>query len=214
VYAAQEVDANRGWKLEVEGSPATLSSSFATAQVNVGNALTMSAGFDSRRSVRLYRDFLNPEIVFDDAFRQGTWGELSLRLSSRIRLSTDARSSGGGIEGGAQAITASLYANRLTSLQLGLRLRSTRFTGPGSEGTLTSVALEAAPTNAVRLSLNAGQRSSAVPHTTLPATHLTWTGVDLDLALGRSVYLQLSTYRESGIANATIQSYGAFSWRF
>jgi len=214
VYAAQEVDANRGWKLEVEGTPATLSSSFATAQVNIGDALTMSAGFDSRRSVRLYRDFLNPEIVFDDAFRQGTWGELSLRLSSRIRLSTDARSSGGGIEGGAQAITASLYANRLTSLQLGVRVRSTRFTSPGSEGTLTSVALEGAPTNAIRLSLNAGQRSSALPHSTVPAARLTWTGVDLDLALGRSVYLQLSTYRESGISNPSIQSYGAFSWRF
>ena len=36
----------------------------------------------------------------------------------------------------------------------------------------------------------------------------------MDVALGRSVYLQLSTYRESGTASASIQSYGSFSWRF
>lgn len=214
LYGAQEIDANRGWKREVEGSFATLTSSFATAQLNASDAVTLSAGFDSRRSVRLYRDLLNPEIVFDDAFRRGSWGEVSFRLSSRFRVSTDARSSGGGSEGTAQAITASLLANRLTPLQLGFRIRSTRYTGPTSEGLLTSVALEAAPSNAVRIALNAGQRTSATPDGRTPQTRLTWIGGDLDLALGRSVYLMLSTYRERGTPTASTQSYGAFSWRF
>lgn len=214
LYAAEEVDANRGWKRAIEGSAVTLTSTFATAQLNVGDALTMSAGFDSRRSVRLYRDFINPEILFDDAFRQGSWGELSLRVSSHLRLSTDARRSDGGLEGGAHAITASLFANRLTRLQLGLRVRTTQYTGPASEGMLTSVAFEAAPTNALRLSLNAGQRTSSIPGSGTPASRLTWTGADLDLALGRSVYLLLSTYREAGTPTASIQTYGSLSWRF
>jgi hypothetical protein len=214
LYAAEEVDANRGWKLAVEGSSITPTSTFATAQLNVSDALSMSAGVDSRRTVRLYRDFVNPEIVFDDAFRQGSWGELSLRLSSHLRLSTDARWSDGGMQGGAQAITASLFANRITPLHLGLRVRSTQYTGPLSEGMLTSVALDAAPSNALRLSLNAGQRTSMVPGSGVAATRLTWTGADLDVALGRSLYVMLSTYREAGTPTASIQSYAALSWRF
>jgi hypothetical protein len=214
VYAAEEVDANRGWKLAVEGSAITPTSTFAMAQANVSTALTISAGLDSRRSVRLYRDFSNPEIVFDDAFREGEWGEVALRASSHVRLSTDIRVSGGGPDGTAQAVTASLTANRITRLDLALRARSTRYTGPLSEGMLTSIALEAAPTNALRLSLNAGQRTSSVPGGGTPATRLTWTGADLDLAIGRSTYFMLSTYRESGTPTASIQTYGALSWRF
>ena len=214
LYAAEEVDANRGWKLAVEGSAITPTSTFATAQFNVSDALSMSPGVDSRRTVRLYRDFVNPEITFDDAFRQGSWGELSLRVSSQVRLSTDARWSDGGTSGTAQAITASLFANRITPLHLGLRARTTQYTGPLSAGSLTSVALDAAPSNALRLSVNAGVRSSSVPGSGVAAMQLTWTGADLDLALGRSVYLMLSTYRETGTPTASIQTYAALSWRF
>jgi hypothetical protein len=214
LYAAEEVDANRGWKLPVEGSSLTPTSTFATAQLNVTDALTVLAGIDSRRSVRLYRDFTNPEIVFDDAFRQGRWGEVSVRVSSHFRLSTDARASDGGTGGGAHAVTASLFATRLTWLQLGLRVRTTQYTGPTSEGTLTSVALEAAPANALRLSLNAGQRNSVILGTSEPGTRLTWTGADLDLALGRSLYLMLSTYHETSKPTASLQSYAGLSWRY
>jgi hypothetical protein len=137
-----------------------------------------------------------------------------VRVSSHFRLSTDARASDGGTGGGAHAVTASLFATRLTWLQLGLRVRTTQYTGPTSEGTLTSVALEAAPANALRLSLNAGQRNSVILGTSEPGTRLTWTGADLDLALGRSLYLMLSTYHETSKPTASLQSYAGLSWRY
>lgn len=214
LYAAEEVDANRGWRLAVEGAPLTPTSTFATAQFNATDALSLSAGVDSRRSVRLYRDFINPETVFDDAFRQGNWGEIALRVSSHLRLSTDVRNSDDGSGGAARAYTGSLSANRITPFNLGLRIRSTQYTGPLSEGNLTSVALDASPSRAIRLSLNAGQRTSATPGTGIAATRLTWTGADVDVAIGRSLYLMLSTYRETGTPTASTQSYGALSWRF
>ncbi len=214
LYAAEEVDANRGWKRDVEGSFATLTSTVLTAQINMSDAIALSGGIDSRRSVRLYRDFINPEIAFDDALRQGQWGELSLRPSRHLRLSSDIRHSGGGQEGGSQAVTAALSATQLTSLGLGLRARSTRYTGALSEGRLTSVAVEASPHQAWRLSLNGGVRTSSVPGSGTPATRLTWAGGDLDVAVGRSLYLMLSTYRESSVASTSGQTYLAVTWRF
>lgn len=214
LYAAEEVDANRGWKRKMAGSFATLTSTVLTAQVNMSDAIAVSGGIDSRRSVRLYRDFINPEIAFDDALRQGQWGELSLRPSRHLRLSGDIRHSGGGQEGGSQAITAALSATQLTSLGLGLRARSTQYTGALSEGRLSSVALEAAPNSIWRLSLNGGVRTSSVPGSGTPATKLTWAGGDLDVAVGRSLYLMLSTYRESGTAASSVQTYVAVTWRF
>jgi hypothetical protein len=214
IYAAQELDLNRGWKREVEGAAVTMTSSFATGQLNLSRAVALSGGFDSRRSVRLYRDFENPESQFDDAFRQGSWGGLALRFSSRVRLMTTARTSGGGAAGRAQSLTGSLLASRLTPLQLGLRLRASRYTGPTSQGLLGSVALEASPVRAVRLSVNAGQRTSEPPDGSAPLARLSWTGVDVDVALGRSLYILLSTYREAGTPSASTQSYGSVSWRF
>lgn len=214
IYAAEEIDVNRGWKRQAEGSAATLTSTVITAQVTMSRALSVSGGLDSRRSVRLYRDFVNPEIAFDDALRQGQWGELSIRPSRHLRLSSDIRTSGGGSEGKSQAVTASFSATQLTRLGLGLRARSTQYSGAITEGRLSSVAVEVAPGSAVRLSLNTGVRTSAMPAAGLPATRLTWAGGDLDVAVGRSFYVMLSTYREAGTASASTQTYAAVTWRF
>ena len=152
--------------------------------------------------------------AFADALRQGQWGEVSLRPSRPFRLSSDIRSSGGGSEGKSQAFTASASATQLTPLGLGLRARTTQYTGAITEGRLSSVAVEVAPGQAVRLSLNAGVRTSLMPSAGLPATRLTWAGGDLDVAVGRSLYIMLSTYRESGTASASVQTYAAVTWRF
>lgn len=213
-HAAEEIDVNRGWKREAEGSLATFTSTVLTAQVSVSRALSIAGGLDSRRSVRLYRDFVNPEIAFDDALRQGQWGEVAVRPSRHVRLSSDIRTNGGGAGGRSSAVTAALSATQLTALGLGVRARSTQYRGVQTEGSLSSVAVEVAPTAAVRLSLNGGLRTSRIPGAGLPATRLTWAGGDLDVSVGRSLYLMLSTYRESGTPSASRQTYAAVTWRF
>ncbi len=211
-YAAQEVDVNRGWKRELASGFMSPTSSFVTAQFSPADVVQFSGGFDSRRSVRLYRDFVNPEIAFDDALRQGEWGDVTVRASRHLRMSAGVRSSDGS-GGTSQSTTASLVASQLTRLGLGMRLRTTGFTGPFSEGRLSSAAIEAGPSGTWRLSLNAGVRTSGMPGAGT-TDRLTWVGGDLDVAINRSLYLMLSTYRESGSPTASIQSYGSLTWRF
>lgn len=214
IFASQEIDVNRGWKRTVEGSAATLTSSFVTAQVSASDGVSFSGGFDNRRSVRLYRDFINPEVAFDDGFREGVWGGTSLTFLRRVRFTADVRNSSGGTEGSAKSFTGSLAVTRLTPLHLGLRARTTQYSGAQSTGSLSSASLEINPVNAIRLEVTGGVRNTTYPLSGAPATRLTWTGVDADVGIGRRLYLMLSTYREAGTPDRTIQSYLALSYRF
>lgn len=214
LYAAQEIDVNRGWKREAEGGLATFTSSFLSANLTVTDGLQLSGGFDSRRSVRLYRDFVDPEIAFDDAHRQGRWGEVTLRSGRHLRASAGVRSSSDGGSGGSQSATASLVASDLTPLGLGVRARLTQYRGLLSEGQLGSVSLEVAPGSTVRVSLNAGVRTTQEPGPAALSTRLTWTGGDMDVAIGRRLYLLLSAYREVGPLATSVQGYGSLTWRF
>ncbi len=56
IYATQELDVNRGWKGLEEGSSTTPTSTFVTAQAAITDAVSLYAGVDNRRNVRLYRD--------------------------------------------------------------------------------------------------------------------------------------------------------------
>ena len=213
LYAAQEVDVNRGWKAAAEGTSATPTSTFAMAQVSVTDALNVYGGVDNRRNVRLYRDYRNPESAFDDAFRQGFWAGSSLSALGHLRLSADVRESSGGSSGSTQSLTGTASLWRFTPLQLGVHARSTHFTGTLNSGALQSIAVEATPWNALRVQLTAGSRSSTTPIDASTPSRTSWTGLDADLGIGRSVYLWLSASRESG-AQRYAQTYAALSYRF
>ena len=83
-----------------------------------------------------------------------------------------------------------------------------------SQGSLSSASVEIAPTSAIRVEVSTGFRNTSYPLTGAAPTKLTWTGVDADVGIGRRVYLMLSTYREAGTPDRTIQSYIALSYRF
>ncbi|MHB1311377.1 MAG: hypothetical protein ACYC3L_05095, partial [Gemmatimonadaceae bacterium] len=103
LYATQEVDINRGWKLAREGKSTTPTATFATLYVMPVDAVSVFAGYDNRRNVRLYRDYVNPELAFDDSFRIGTWGGVSVAPVRRLRFSADLRQSAGGTAGQARS---------------------------------------------------------------------------------------------------------------
>lgn len=214
LHAAQEIDVNRGWRREAAGTATTFTASLVSANLSISDAVQVSGGFDSRQSVRLYRDFVNPEVTFDDALRQGQWGELAVRPSRHLRFSAGMRRSTAGAQGTSRSATGSAVLSRLSPLGLGLRVRATRYTGPLSEGMLSSVALEAAPAASWRVSLNAGQRTSHPPGLDDGTTRLTWMGGDVDLALGRRVYLLLTAYRERGPTTTSLQTHASMTWRF
>lgn len=48
----------------------------------------------------------------------------------------------------------------------------------------------------------------------MSTTHISWTGIDVDFGVGRSIYMMLSTYRENGTNDHTLQSFVSLSYRF
>lgn len=214
IFATQEVDLNRGWKATVEPSLITPTSSFVTVMMSLSDALSLNGGYDNRRNVRLYRDYVNPETTFDDSFREGEWGGASLYVLGHIRASADVRLSAGGPAGNSQSNTGSLGLVRLTPLQLAVNARATMFTGTLADGSLKSVSIEMNPWGVIRVEGSAGTRDSSRPLDSTSATHISWTGIDVDFGVGRSIYMMLSTYRENGTNDHTLQSFVSLSYRF
>ena len=214
LYATQELDVNRGWRKDAEGGQGlSPTSTFATLRVTVTPALSLQGGYDSRRSVRLYRDFLTPDIAFDDAFRRGYWGGAALSIP-HLYLSVDSRTSDGLTVGRNQSHTATLSMSRITPLQIGGRARATRYDGPAVRGTLTSVSLEIDPWNRLRMEATVGRRNDESAFDGMIPAKTTWLGLDADAGIGRSWYVMFSSYREIGPSDRLLQSYAGLSWRF
>jgi hypothetical protein len=213
LYATQELDINRDWRAASEGSSTTPTATFVTALLALTDGLSLTAGVDNRRNVRLYRDFLTPEISFDDSFRQGEWGGAMFN-SGHVRMSADYRTSSGGTSGRTESITGAFSLYRLTPLQIGLHVRATTFNGTLSNGRLQSGSFEINPFSFLRFEVSGGTRDSSLPLDAASATHLTWSGLDADIGIGRSIYLMLSTYRETGTNDHSVQSFASLSYRF
>lgn len=213
-YATQEIDINRGWKKDAEGGKSIVPTSlFATLRVALTQALSVQTGYDSRRSVRLYRDFLTPDIVFDDALRRGYWGGVSLYVP-HLYMSADMRTSDGSTVGQNQSNTANITVNRLTSLGIGLRARATSYKGPTVTGTLTSASLEINPFNRIRIESTVGKRDDRRASDGMIPARTTWVGIDADFGIGRSWYVMGSSYREIGATDRLLQQYLGLSWRY
>jgi hypothetical protein len=214
IYAVQELDHNRGWKSVSGEQSTTPTSTFASARVSLGSVFALHGGFDNRRNVRLYRDHMSPETEFDDSFRRGVWGGAWASLGQHVRVSADARGTKGGTSGWADSYTGSVSVSRITPAQVGLRVRSTRYTGNVLEGRLQSATLEATPFSALHVELGGGHRQDVRAMSVGSAEQLRWLEGSVDLGLGRSWYFLLSAYRETGAAGAILHSYGSLSWRF
>jgi hypothetical protein len=214
LYATQEVDYYRPWKQAMGEPSLSFSSSYASLRVELSRALSVNGGVDNRRNVRLYRDAVTPETAFDDAFRRGVWGGLSLRLGQRGRVGMDARSSSGGSLGRTLSYTLSLSADRLGPLDLGLRSRTTRYDGPRQSGWLQSLTVGVSPAAALHVDLNGGLRIEQDPLADPVDVHVTWFGADVDLSLARGWYLLLSGTHEAGGFESNDQLYGGLSFRF
>jgi hypothetical protein len=214
LYAAQELDVNRGWKNDAEASSVVPTSTFAMMRVSLTSDFQLNVGYDSRRNVRLYRDFLTPEIEFDDSFRRGAWGGASLTALGHVRLSADARRSSGGSAGASESYTGLLSVYRLTPLQLGVRGRMTSFTGSLSRGALASAAVEVTPFGSLHVEGTTGLRRDQTPTDSTTSPGVRWNEVSADIGIGRSVYILVSGYRESGPGIRSSQAYVALSYRF
>ena len=213
-FVTQEIDYYRSWK-RTTGMPAvSFTSTFATLRVRATETLDIHAGFDNRRNVLLYRDVVNPVTTFDDAFRQGVWVGMGVRVAPRYFLTVDTRQSTGGAAGSASSYTLSVVADRLMLTRLGGRLRTTYYKNQRIRGWLHSAALNVEPGSQVRLEISAGARVERDPFAAPATPTVLWIGTDLDVNIARAWYLMLSASAERGGLAPTSQLYTGFSVRF
>jgi hypothetical protein len=212
VTLLQEVDVNRGWRAD-GASTLSATSTFLSASVMPMPALTLRAGYDGRRSVRLWRDRLTPETEFDDRFRQGAWAgagwdalrALRVEADVRQRFGSDAQRSttwGAGVQGRwagtARPIVAARYAENRNLLTL------TR---------LVSGSFGVDPLDGTHVEVSGGWRSDG-ERVTGEALHTTWGALDLDVVLALRWHLLASYALDRGDTGPLDQAHLALSWRF
>jgi hypothetical protein len=218
LFATQEVDYNHGWKSDLGLPTISPTSTFATAQLQLASFMSVYAGFDNRRNVLLYRDYVSPETLFDDAYREGMWGGLSISPGGFLRFGGDMRLSSGGLYGNATSYTGWIGADRGLPMQGNLRLRATKYSSYSTDGWLYAGSFGFSPAWRLRLQFNGGLRSEFDPRLdsagTAPKTNVQWFGADADIGISRSWYFILSAMRTTGGIESNDQAYAGLSYRF
>jgi hypothetical protein len=213
-YATQEVDFNRGWRKDQEGSAWTATSTFATLRWRAGESFALSGGLDTRRSVRLYRDFVSPETDFDDRYRRGAWLGADGRTGKHFDYGLSFRRSEAEDGDDADSATLRLGLRRLTRWSLDLRTRTTRYTNPHLEGWLNSLSASCSLGTGSRLELYGGVRDESVLDAWVPEDRHTWYGLGGDFFAGRHWMFTANVERNSGQSEDHDQFYATVAYRF
>ena len=212
-YLAQELDFNRGWKREEESSSVSATSVFGNVRYRVTQEFTLSGGIDSRRNVLLYRDYVDPVIEFDDAFRQGYWAAAEAALPW-LTVGANARFARGGSAGDGESYSLLLRSSRLGVAWLDVAGRATYYNSDRSKGELYSLALGATVTPAIHVLFDGGLRQETGLLSTVAETQLSWYGVNLDIAFARHWLYLLSFEQTTGGIENNRQLFTSFSYRF
>jgi hypothetical protein len=213
LYATQELDYNRDWKTEAGEDSLSMTSTYANVDLRATSWLSLRAGFDSRRNVRLYRDFIDPEIEFDDSLREGVWGGVTTRFANRYSLGLDARTNRGESTGSSDAFTATFGASRLLR-RYDVRARTTRYRNDAEQGWLHALTGGAYFGRRFHVQVGAGVRSERTLSGVAPEDDLVWFNAELDLALGRHWYWIASADRTVGDLSETDQYHSGVTYRF
>jgi hypothetical protein len=214
IFLAQEVDLNRDWKAEAGEPSLSLTATFASLVARPAQWVSLQAGIDNRRNIRLYRDYANPEALFDDSFRQGAWAGAGFTFLKHARLGFDGRATFGGADSASRTRSGgvSLALDQLTKARLGVRGRLTRYVAAGRDGWLESFGVSLRPVSWAGFDANGGLRDENIVGEA--TRHTRWLGADFDLTLGRAWYLLLSGTHETGTLAAGDQVYLSLSFRF
>jgi hypothetical protein len=213
LHGIQEVDYYRPWKVDLGESPVSPTSTYVSASIRASRALSFYGAYDNRRSVRLYRDAINPATQFDDAFRQGAWGGIGVTVP-HLRLGGEFRYSDGANMGQATAYTGTIGTDGLTSMRLSLSGRATFYQNPSIDGRLFTAMAGFDPVEPLHLSLSGGLRDETSTLVSGISQQYLWYQADLDLQFSRMWFWSLSGVQEQGPGGVVRQLFSSLSWRF
>jgi hypothetical protein len=174
---------------------------------------TLSAGTDTRRNVRLYRDRVTPETEFDDTYRTGSWGGVEVRPTLRTSLAADFRRSDGGTGGTADSYTLRGGVGFRSLRDLDVHARGTRYLTQFVHGWLGSGDVTVDATSSLRLGASYGLRRED-PTWSGTRDDIVWVSGDVDLTVSSS-WLFLGTLESTrGDLQKTLEIQGSAIYRF
>jgi hypothetical protein len=213
-YFTQELDYNRGWKTDLGEDTLSVTGTFATLSYLPGSRVTLHAGYDNRRNVRLYRDKETPETEFDDSFRRGLRAGISVAAAKRLRFGLDAWTSSRDEEGDATTYTATAGARQLAGGHIDLHARATRYENDRVEGWLYTGEVGAPLGRRSYLRAEGGVRDETALIGLSGSSTEHWFGLDADFAIARRWYLSVSAERTSGEIDEVDVLYTSITYRF
>lgn len=214
LYANQDVDFNRDWKVDVAGQDSIEpTSTFVSLRIHAAKWLELNAGYDNRANVYQYWDYVNPLIVFDQTNRKGAWGGASFRAGRHVDVGVEARESDGGAPGPANSYSLRIGAQRFTRANFGMRLRATHFSNLQSKGEIYALSAGVSVAPGVELEFSGGRLDETNVSPSLDRD-MTWYGLGANAAIGRHWYLLLSFERDTGTFEEQDQFYLSVMYRF
>jgi hypothetical protein len=214
-FVTSEIDYNRSWKVSEAGeSTISPTSTFATLHFRASDHVNLYAGYDNRRSARLYQDRITPATAFDDAYRQGGWAGASFRLGRHFGIGGDARVSTGGPAGRADGYSGNLGWEGIGGANLGFNLRTTRYGNDHSDGWLYTLNGGWDLGRRSRMDVSVGRVEETDTNDLALDRSDDWYGIDFNVLVGRNWFLILSWERYTGTFNDNDQGYAAVTYRF
>jgi len=215
LYASQELDINRDWKVSDFGEESIApTSSFVSMTLRASKNLSIRGGYDNRRNVRLIRDRVTPISDFDDSFRRGAWIGANLRFQRRYSLGVDSRFNSGGTAGDSNSYGMSFGVHSIGSNALSAFTRVNRYTNDQVEGWFYQADVGLDLTAQSRLSARIGTRDESNLRTIPQEDTLDWYGLTLDFYIGNRWYATVEVENTEGAVEKVTQYFTTLSYRF
>lgn len=210
--ALQQIDVNRGWKSDQERIVSPTSTLLRT-NYQWTRSVSVGAGWDTRRRIRLLRNRSTPETEFDDRHRRGAWITGSWRPGRPLYTTLTLRRSSRAGRTSARSATSLVRLNIPSLSWVSLSARGTQFDNGVTKGWLRSVSSRIVTTKRTEVEFSLGRRTDRGDGASESRTQR-WVRADTELRIRSEWWLLLSLERDSGDIEKSTQIHATASWRF
>jgi hypothetical protein len=203
IYESTELNINRDWLKDAEGSSLKLASFLLNARYAVSRALAFSLSYDNRTNYYTLGSRSVPDSLFDDALRQGWRAGANLRITDRIsgELGAGLRTTEGDAEDTRSGrIRLSIVDLLESRANLSVRVRA--YSSEYSSGYQPSVTLSRPLFRSLRASLEVGANNYDL-ELTGETVEQNWIRLMFDANFSRSLYASLDAEAARGSGRDT-----------